>query len=90
MVSSITLVNLILPKQVTSTANALIGVTMFGVGYMISNALSGFIYDRYGNRELYLLGAILCVISLILAINAGKLEPISGVAQPEVLTKEAG
>ena len=90
LVSSITLVNLILPKQVTSTANALIGVTMFGVGYMISNALSGFIYDRYGNRELYLLGAILCVISLILAINAGKLEPISGVAQPEVLTKEAG
>ena len=75
LVSSITLVNLSLPKQVTSTANALIGVTMFGVGYMISNALSGFIYDRFGNRELYLLGAILCVISLILALNAGKLEP---------------
>ncbi len=90
LVSSITLVNLILPKQVTSTANALIGVTMFGVGYMISNALSGFIYDRFGNRELYLLGAILCVISLILALNAGKLEPKPEQTDPNQFAEELG
>lgn len=72
LVSSITLVNLILPKHVTSTANALIGVTMFGVGYMISNALSGFVYDRFGNREVYLIGAALCLVSLCLALSAGK------------------
>ncbi|NLB71923.1 MAG: MFS transporter [Chloroflexi bacterium] len=72
LVSSITLVNLILPKHVTSTANALIGVTMFGVGYMISNALSGFVYDRFGNREVYLVGAALCLVSLCLALGAGK------------------
>ncbi len=72
LVSSITLVNLILPKHVTSTANALIGVTMFGVGYMISNALSGFVYDRFGNREVYLVGAALCLVSLCLALSAGK------------------
>ena len=90
LVSSITLVNLSLPKQVTSTANALIGVTMFGVGYMISNALSGFIYDRFGNRELYLLGAILCVISLILALNAGKLEPKPEQTDPNQFAEELG
>lgn len=90
LVCSITLVNLSLPKQVTSTANALIGVTMFGVGYMISNALSGFIYDRFGNRELYLLGAILCVISLILALNAGKLEPKPEQTDPNQFAEELG
>jgi len=57
---------------------------------MISNALSGFIYDRYGNRELYLLGAILCVISLILALNAGKLEPIVGQTYTTQSNEEAG
>ena len=75
LVCSVTLVNLILPKQVTSTANAVIGVTMFGMGYILSNALCGFVYDRFGNREVYLIGAGLCLISLILALSAGKFEP---------------
>lgn len=71
LISSIMLVNHILPKDVTSTANALIGVTMFGAGNMLSNAISGFVYDNFGNREIYLIGASLCVISLILALSAG-------------------
>ena len=75
LVCSVTLVNLILPKQVTSTANAVIGVTMFGMGYILSNALCGFVYDRFGNREVYLIGAGLCLVSLILALSAGKFEP---------------
>jgi MFS family permease len=75
LVCTITLVNLSLPKQVTSTANAFIGVTMFGMGYIISNALSGFVYDRFGNREVYLVGAGLCAVSLLLGLSAGKLEP---------------
>ena len=90
LVCSVTLINMILPKNVTSTANALIGVTMFGVGYMLSNAVSGFIYDRYGNREIYLMGAALCVISLILALSTGKLETKSGQNNSNPLTEEAG
>ena len=90
LVCSITLINMILPKNVTSTANALIGVTMFGIGYMLSNALSGFIYDRYGNREIYLVGAGLCVISLILALSAGKLETKFGQNYSDRLIEEAG
>ena len=90
LVCSVTLINMLLPKNVTSTANALIGVTMFGVGYMLSNAVSGFIYDRYGNREIYLMGAALCVISLILALSTGKLETKSGQNNSNPLTEEAG
>lgn len=90
LVCSVTLINMILPKNVTSTANALIGVTMFGVGYMLSNAVSGFIYDRYGNREIYLMGAALCVISLILALSTGKLETKFGQNNSNPLTEEAG
>lgn len=90
LVCSVTLINMILPKNVTSTANALIGVTMFGVGYMLSNALSGFIYDRFGNREIYLMGAVLCVISLILALSAGKFDTKFTSSYTDPLTEEAG
>lgn len=90
LVCTVTLINMILPKNVTSTANALIGVTMFGVGYMLSNALSGFIYDRYGNRQIYLMGAVLCVISLILALSAGKLDHKFGQNYSDRLSEEAG
>jgi MFS family permease len=90
LVCSVTLINMILPKNVTSTANALIGVTMFGVGYMLSNALSGFIYDRFGNREIYLMGAVLCVISLILALSAGKFDSKFTSSYTDPLTEEAG
>jgi PPP family 3-phenylpropionic acid transporter len=77
LVGSISLVNLCLPRHVTSTANAFIGVTMFSLGYMLSNALSGVIYDQFGNRHVYLLGAVLCGISLAFGLLAGKLEPLS-------------
>jgi len=75
LVSSVTLVNLTLPKNVTSTANAFIGVTMFSLGFMISNAIGGFVYDSLGNRYLYLLGAGFSLVSLVLALCAGKNEP---------------
>ena len=75
LVCSVTLVNLTLPKNVTSTANAFIGVTMFSLGFMISNAIGGFIYDSLGNRYLYLMGAAFSLVSLVLALCAGKNEP---------------
>lgn len=75
LVSSVTLVNLTLPKNVTSTANAFIGVTMFSLGFMISNAIGGLIYDSLGNRYIYLMGAGFSLVSLILALYAGKNEP---------------
>ncbi|MBP7213622.1 MAG: hypothetical protein KBA03_05260, partial [Anaerolineaceae bacterium] len=58
-----------------STANAFIGVTMFSLGFMISNAIGGFVYDSLGNRYLYLMGAGFSLVSLVLALCAGKNEP---------------
>jgi PPP family 3-phenylpropionic acid transporter len=84
LVSSITLINLILPKNVTSTANAFIGVTMFGVGYMISNALAGFIYDNLGNREVYLMGASFAFISIVLALIAARHSPNFETSQAKI------
>jgi len=75
LVCSVTLVNLTLPKNVTSTANAFIGVTMFSLGFMVSNAIGGFVYDSLGNRYLYLMGAGFSLVSLGLALLAGKNEP---------------
>ena len=80
LVCSITLVNLCLPKQVTSAANAFVGVTLFSLGYVISNALGGLIYDNWGNRPIYLMGAAFSLLSLILALSAGELQ-LSGKKQ---------
>ncbi len=77
LVGTLTLINITLPKRVTSTANAFIYVTMFGIAYMISNAISGFVYDRFGNQDVYLVGAAFCAVSLLLALIAGKYEPKS-------------
>lgn len=74
LVCSITLVNLCLPKQVTSAANAFVGVTLFSLGYVISNTLGGLIYDSWGNRPIYLMGAAFSLLSLILALSAGELQ----------------
>lgn len=74
LVCSVTLVNLCLPKQVTSAANAFVGVTLFSLGYVISNALGGLIYDSYGNRPIYLMGAAFSLFSLALALCAGELK----------------
>lgn len=73
LVCSIMLINLCLPKQVTSAANAFVGVTLFSLGYMLSNALGGMIYDTWGNQPIYLMGAAFSLISLILALFAGEL-----------------
>lgn len=85
LVCSITLVNLCLPKQVTSAANAFVGVTLFSLGYVISNALGGLIYDSWGNRPIYLMGAAFSLISLILALCAGELQvkPTSSTLQTQ-------
>ncbi|NLE83473.1 MAG: MFS transporter [Chloroflexi bacterium] len=75
LVGTLMLVNLSLPKRVVNTAHAFIYVTLFGVGYIVSNALSGLVVDRFGNREVYLVAAALNLLSLFLALSAGRFEP---------------
>lgn len=77
LVCSITLINLCLPRQVTSAAYAFVGVTLFSLGHMLSNALAGLIYDAWGNRPIYLMGAAFSLISLLLALSAGRYQTLS-------------
>lgn len=71
LVCTVSLVNQRLPARCTATANAFIGVTLYGLGHILSNAFSGLIFDRFGAHPLYLIGAGLNLISLALALVAG-------------------
>jgi PPP family 3-phenylpropionic acid transporter len=66
LVSTVTLINLHIPRQYTTTANTFVGLTLIGVGYMVSNAAAGWLYDQFGGRPVYLMGACLCLIALSL------------------------
>ena len=70
LVSTVHLVNLRMPKQYTTTAVTFIFNTLNGVMYMVSNAISGVVYDTYGARQIYLVSATLCVIALGCALAA--------------------
>lgn len=72
LVSTIYLVNLCIPQQYTTTAITFISVTLNGASHILSNAISGVVYDVYGGRELYLMSAILCLVSLGIALAAGQ------------------
>jgi len=72
MFTMVSLVNQYIPKRFTTTVYAFFSVTLTGLGYMLSNALSGMIYDNYGGRQVFLMGALLCAVSLLLAVAAGK------------------
>lgn len=74
LVTIVNLVNQRVPRQFTTTALALITMTLFGVSNMVSNAISGLIFDTYSGRELYLLSAAGCLVSLGLAIWAASVE----------------
>jgi len=41
--------------------------------YIISNAMSGVIYDAFGARQIYLVSAVLCVIALGCALAARRI-----------------
>lgn len=66
------LVNKRIPKRYTTTALNFISVTLTGLAYMLSNVVAGVVYDRFGGQQVFLMGAILCVGSLVLALAAGK------------------
>lgn len=66
----VSLVNQRIPKQYTTTALNFVSVTLTGLGYMLSNALSGLIYDRFGGQQVFLFAAVLCASSLLLALIA--------------------
>lgn len=67
----VSLVNRRIPKRYTTTALSFISVTLTGLGYMLSNAMAGVIFDQFGGQQVFLMGALLCVGSLVLALAAG-------------------
>ncbi|HAE84904.1 MAG TPA: hypothetical protein DCG78_00100 [Anaerolineaceae bacterium] len=70
LVTTVHLVNVRIPKQYTTTAFTFVFNTMNGIMYILSNAISGVIYDSYGARQIYLVSAALCVIALGCALAA--------------------
>lgn len=74
LVTTVHLVNLRIPKQYTTTAVTFIFNTLNSVMYIISNAISGVIYDAYGARQIYLVSAVMCIIALGCAFTAGRIE----------------
>jgi MFS family permease len=72
LVTTVHLVNLRIPKQYTTAAYTFIVNTLNGIMYMVSNAISGVVYDGYGARQIYLVSAVLCLIALGCALAAGR------------------
>ncbi|MFH1445860.1 MAG: MFS transporter [Chloroflexota bacterium] len=70
LVTAVNMVNQRVPQKYTTTTLALITVTIFGISNMISSALSGVVYEIFSGRELYLMSAVGCLISLALALYA--------------------
>lgn len=69
---TIHLINLFIPRRFTTTANGFVSVALYGLGYIFSNAICGVIYDYIGPRQNYLFWSALAVISLLMALTAGK------------------
>lgn len=74
LITTVSLVNQRVPRQFTTTALTLVTTTLFGVSNMVSNGISGLIFDNFSGRELYLLSAAGCLVSLGLAIWAASVE----------------
>ena len=70
LITTVHLINLRIPKQYTTTAFTFVFNTMNGIMYILSNAISGVVYDTYGARQIYLVSATLCVIALGCALAA--------------------
>lgn len=74
LVATVYLVNQHIPKKHTTTALALISMSLYGISNMISCAISGVVFDEFGGRMLYLLSAIGCLVSLFFAFFASNIE----------------
>jgi len=72
LVTTVHLVNLRIPQRYTTVAYTFIVNTLNGIMYMVSNAISGVVYDAYGARQIYLVSAILCIAGLGCALAAGR------------------
>ena len=70
LITTVHLINLRIPKQYTTTALTFVFNTLNGIMYILSNAISGVIYDAFGARQIYLVSATLCVIALGCALAA--------------------
>jgi PPP family 3-phenylpropionic acid transporter len=70
LITTVHLINLRIPKQYTTTALTFVFNTLNGIMYILSNAISGVIYDAFGARQIYLVSATLCVIALGCAMAA--------------------
>jgi len=69
---TIHLINLFIPKRFTTTTNGFISVALYSLGYIFSIAICGVIYDYIGARYNYLFWSVLALVSLLMAIAAGK------------------
>ena len=74
LVIAVSMINTRVPKKFTTTALALVTMTIFGVANMISSAISGIIFDTFGGRELYLLSAAGCILSILFGFLASIFE----------------
>ena len=70
LITAIHLINLRVPKQYTTTAVTFVNITLNGIFHMLSNALSGVVYDNFGGSQIYLVSACFCVIALVIALAA--------------------
>jgi len=75
LITTVHLINLRIPKQYTTTALTFVFNTLNGIMYILSNAISGVIYDAFGARQIYLVSATLCVIALGCALAARHISP---------------
>ena len=70
LITTIHLINLRVPRQYTTTAVTFVNITLNGTFHMLSNALSGVVYDNFGGRPIYLVSACFCVVALVFALAA--------------------
>jgi MFS family permease len=74
LVTTIKLINQSVPEKYSTTALSLVTMTFFGISNMVSTAISGFVFDAFGGQMLYLISALGCVISLVMAYHASRHE----------------
>jgi len=70
LITTIHLINLRVPRQYTTAAVTFVNITLNGISHMLSNALSGVVYDNFGGRLIYLVSSFFCVVSLVFALAA--------------------
>ena len=72
LIGMVSLINARLPRRYTTTAFSFVGVTLVGLGYIGSNLVAGYLYERFGGASNYLLSSVLLAMGLVLILIAGR------------------